>query len=365
MYCPDKSDAGLSKATVAALGADVLATLLIEQAVKDPALRARLKPMLAPPAAALVPADSAMVGSSAAMQGLFATLRKVAATEAPVLITGESGTGKELAATAIHRGSIRAAGPFVPINCAALPKTLIASELFGYEKGAFTGADQRRLGRIQGADGGTLFLDEIGDLPLDMQAHLLRFLQESTIDRLGGIHPIKVDVRVIAATNVPLRRAVAEGAFREDLFFRLNVLTVEIPPLRSRGEDIETLAGHFAAKFAREAVRPIRGLSPEAQAAVRRYPWPGNIRELIASIRRAVVMADGPWIRPEDLGLPADAVDSCGRPLQAARRGIEESMVRQALAANRNNVKRAAEHLGVSRVTLYRLMDKHGIVTGQ
>jgi DNA-binding NtrC family response regulator len=358
------NDAGLSKTMVAALGADLLATLVLEQAVKDPGLRARLDPLLSPRTAAPA-ADAAMIGDSAAMRALLATLRKVSATEAPVLITGESGTGKELAANAIHRGSRRAGGPFVPINCAALPKTLIASELFGYEKGAFTGADQRRIGRIQAADGGTLFLDEIGDLPLDMQAHLLRFLQESTIDRVGGVHPIKVDVRVIAATNVALRKAVAEGAFREDLFFRLNVLTIEMPPLRARGDDIETLAAHFAAKFAREAPRPIRGLSPEAQAVVRRYPWPGNIRELIASMRRAVVMADGPWIRPEDLGLPTDAADAGGHPLAAARRGVEETLIRQALAAHRNNVKRAAEHLGVSRVTLYRLMDKHGIVTGQ
>ncbi len=368
MYCRDRNGVELSREKLAGLGADLLAALVLEQAERDPAMAERLAPLLAaapPPPPALMPVapgEAAMVGSSPAMRALIGAIRKVAAVDAPVLITGESGTGKELAAQAIHRHSPRAAAPFTPINCAALPKTLIASELFGHEKGAFTGADQRRIGRIQSADTGTLFLDEIGDLPLDLQAHLLRFLQEGTIDRIGGTHPIKVDVRVIAATNVPLRKAVAEGRFREDLFFRLNVLTIEMPPLRARGEDIDILAVHFVAKFAAEMAKPIRGLGPEARALVRRYRWPGNIRELIATMRRAVVMADGTQIRPEDLGLPAEP--STASSLEEARRGMEETMIRQALADHRNNIKRTAEHLGISRVTLYRLMDKHGIVTG-
>ena len=369
MYCLHRDDAGPVHEAVAGLGTEALASLLVELAAKDPELRRRLSFLVA---ARPVPPDGdqeepSMVGNSPAMRTLYATLRKVAVTEAPILITGESGTGKELAAIAIHRRSHRAAGPFVPINCAALPKTLIASELFGHEKGAFTGADQRRIGRIQAADKGSLFLDEIGDLPLDLQAHLLRFLQESTIDRLGGLQPIKVDARVIAATHVPLRQAVADGRFREDLFFRLNVLTVEMPPLRLRGEDIDRLAEHFIAKFAPDGAKSVRGLSPEARAALRTYPWPGNIRELIATIRRAVVMSDGPWILPDDLALPAAmTAEAVGFPtsLQAARRGTEESAVRQALALHRYNVTRAAEHLGVSRVTLYRLMDKHGIASG-
>jgi DNA-binding NtrC family response regulator len=362
VYFANNGETEITREMVAGLGSDALAALIVEHSSKDPALLARLKVVLA--ARTAKPDDRGqppMVGSSPAMVRLIHTIRKVAATEAPVLITGESGTGKELAAIAVHRHSPRAGGPFVPINCAALPKTLIASELFGHEKGAFTGADQRRIGRIQAADKGTLFLDEIGDLPMDLQAHLLRFLQESTIDRVGGHHPIKVDVRVIAATNVPLRKAVAEGRFREDLFFRLNVLTLEMPPLRERGEDIESLALHFATKFAQDAGKAVRGLGPEALAVIRRYGWPGNIRELIATMRRAVVMADGPWITPADLHLPEEETGSVSN-LETARREVEETMVRQALAAHRNNVKRTAEHLGVSRVTMYRLMEKYGIV---
>jgi DNA-binding NtrC family response regulator len=360
----------ITKDMLARLAPDALASLLAEQAGRDPALAARLRSALAARAATagepamVIRGEPAMVGTSPAMARLFATLDKISTTDAPVLITGESGTGKELAAISIHRRSGRAAGPFIPINCAALPKTLVASELFGHEKGAFTGADQRRIGRLQAADKGTVFLDEIGDLPMDLQAHLLRFLQESTIDRVGGVHPIKVDVRVIAATNVPLRKAVAEGRFREDLFFRLNVLTVEMPPLRERGEDIDRLAAFFVTKFAAEGGKPLAGLSPEARTLVRAHAWPGNIRELIATMRRAVVMADGEWIRPEDLALPLPLSVNDGQPpgsLDQAKRGTEEALVRQTLTANRHNIKRSAEQLGVSRVTLYRLIEKYGI----
>ena len=372
-------DGELTREKIAALGVDVLAALLHEQAAKDPALAARLRPMLAMPVLTeprTVNHEPTMVGSSPAMKVLSASIAKIASTDAPVLITGKSGTGKELAAIAIHRRSMRSEGPFVPINCAALPKTLIASELFGYEKGAFTGADQRRIGRIQAADKGSLFLDELGALPMDMQANLLRFLQEHTIDRVGGTLPIKVDARVIAATNVPLRKAVAEGRFREDLFFRLNVLIIEMPPLRSRGPDIDILASHFVGKFSKESDKQSLGLSPEAVALLHSYPWPGNIRELIATMRRAVVMADGPWILPGDLGLSPMNLDFMNlktmpedpcppTSLQAARKGIEASLIRQTLSNFRHNVKRSAEHLGVSRVTLYRLMDKHGIVSGE
>jgi len=306
VYFENTGERAITKELVASLGVETLASLILEQIGRDPALLERIKPALK--GRPLAKADDSggdppMVGTSPALRKLQATIGKVAVTDAPVLITGESGTGKELAAVSIHQRSLRATGPFVPINCAALPKTLIASELFGHEKGAFTGADQRRIGRLQAADRGTVFLDEIGDLPMDLQAHLLRFLQESTIDRVGGTHPIKVDVRVIAATNVPLRKAVAEGRFREDLYFRLNVLTMEMPPLRERVEDIDPLVAHFVAKFAREAGKAIQGLSPEAAQLMRRYSWPGNIRELIATIRRAVVMADESLIRPEDLAL--------------------------------------------------------------
>jgi DNA-binding NtrC family response regulator len=367
VHCPLPGE--LTKEMIVDLGADYLAGVVLHRMAADPELAERLRSAVDKRAEALRAAASepAMIGHSSAMTRLTATITKVAATDAPVLVTGESGTGKELAAVAVHRRSRRAAGPFVPINCAALPKMLIASELFGHEKGAFTGADQRRIGRIQAADHGTLYLDEIGDLPLDLQAHLLRFLQESTIDRVGGHHPIKVDVRVIAATNVPLRKAVADGRFREDLFFRLNVLTIEMPPLRERGEDIDDLAAYFVAKFAREASRVVRALSPEARRLVRGYSWPGNIRELIATMRRAVVMADGPLIRPEDLALPASSNDSPlpSGSLEAARRETEEGLVRQVLARHRHNIKRSAEELGISRVTMYRLIEKYGIAPEQ
>ena len=361
MYFENTGDSVVTKEMVASLGPEALASIVLEQIARDPGLLERIRPALKRSA----PRDSGappMIGDSPALKKLQATIGKVAVTDAPVLITGESGTGKELAAVSIHQRSLRASGPFVPINCAALPKTLIASELFGHEKGAFTGADQRRIGRLQAADKGTVFLDEIGDLPMDLQAHLLRFLQESTIDRVGGVQPIKVDVRVVAATNVPLRKAVAEGKFREDLYFRLNVLTIEMPPLRERVQDIEPLITHFVTKFAREAGKTIRGLTPEAALLTRRYGWPGNIRELIATIRRAVVMADEALICPEDLALcPADDDKGGLNSLGAARREMEESLIRQALTTHRHNVKRTAEYLGVSRVTLYRMLDKYGI----
>jgi DNA-binding NtrC family response regulator len=351
----------VTKDMIASLGNDALAALILEQARRDPSLLERLRPALR--ARQAHDGQPAMIGESAALKRLQAAIGKVAVTDAPVLITGESGTGKELAAVSIHQRSLRTNGPFVPINCAALPKTLIASELFGHEKGAFTGADQRRIGRLQAADKGTVFLDEIGDLPLDLQAHLLRFLQESTIDRVGGVHPIKVDVRVIAATNVPLRKAVAEGRFREDLYFRLNVLTLEMPPLRDRPEDLDPLVEFFTAKFCRESGKTLSGLTPEAALALRRHSWPGNIRELIATVRRAVVMADGPHITPDDLALPApdDEAAATTGSLNSARREAEETLLRRALASHRHNITRTAEHLGVSRVTLYRLLEKHGI----
>jgi DNA-binding NtrC family response regulator len=303
-----------------------------------------------------------LIGESAPMRRLKAALAKMAGSEAPVLLTGESGTGKELAAQSIHRRSRRAAGPFVAVNCAALPPHLIASELFGHEKGAFTGADQRRIGRIQAAEGGTLFLDEIGDLPLELQAHLLRFLQESTVDPLGGRHPVKVDVRVVAATNVPLRRAVAEGRFREDLFYRLNVLTLEMPPLRDRPGDAEILARAFLARLAGESGRPVPTLGDEALGAIRAYPWPGNVRELMAALRRAAVMAEDDTIGAEDLGLDCLRPEPA-KPLERARSQADATVIRKALAAHSENITRAARHLGISRVTLYRLMEKHKIST--
>lgn len=304
-----------------------------------------------------------MVGASPAMMRIFDSIRRFAATSAPVLITGESGTGKELVARAMHERSAWKNGPFVAINCGAIPTTLISSELFGYEKGAFTGAVARKIGRIEAAENGTVFLDEIGDLPLETQVHLLRFLQEKTIERVGSCKSIMTNTRVIAATNINLRQAVAERRFREDLYYRLNVLTLALPPLRERGDDVQLLAKFFLQRFAEELGRPDLVLSPAAEAYIGSYPWPGNVRELIACIRRAAVMADGAAIEIPDLGLvPAPkAPPGETQDLLKARADTEVQLVRQTLERNRFNIKRSAKDLQISRMTLYRLIQKHGI----
>jgi DNA-binding NtrC family response regulator len=244
-----------------------------------------------------------MVGTCEAMQSLFSTIRKVANTNASVLISGESGTGKELTALAIHEHSPRRKAPFVAINCGAIPQHLLQSELFGYERGAFTGADQRKIGRIEAANGGTLFLDEIGDMPLEAQVSLLRFLQEGKIERLGGQESLSVDIRVISATHVDLEAAIHGGRFRADLFHRLCVLRVDEPPLRARGKDIEILAHHILHKFKKDSTRTIRGFTMSAIEAMNDYTWPGNVRELINRVRRAIVMTEGRLLSPEDLEL--------------------------------------------------------------
>jgi len=306
--------------------------------------------------------EEEMVGTSPVMLELFRTLRKVAASDAPLFILGESGTGKELAARAIHERSSRRKGPFVAVDCGAIPATLIQSELFGYEKGAFTGASQRRIGRIESAVGGTVFLDEIGDLPLELQANLLRFLQESTIQRVGGTQHIPVDARVIAATHVDLDEAVRKGTFRQDLLFRMCVLRVTTPPLRERLEDIELLAKYFFEHFSRDSGRPLLGFSSQALGAIRAHDWPGNVRELINRIRRAIVMCEGKLITPTDLDL--EAVLARGPraiSLDDARSRAERQSIEVALRTSSFNMSRAAKTLGVSRVTLYRLMEKHHI----
>src|SRR5690606_39169086 len=245
----------------------------------------------------------AMVGRSAAMRSLYQAIRRISASEAPVLITGETGTGKELAARALHEGSTRRNAPFVAVNCGALPETLIQAELFGHERGAFTDARERKLGRIEMAAGGTLFLDEIGDLPLSVQTVLLRFLQEGTIERLGGRSTTRVDVRVIAATHVDLERSIAEARFREDLYYRLNVLRLRVPPLREREGDVELLAQAMFERFAQRAGKRIRGFSRAAMDRMVAHPWPGNVRELVNRVQRGVVMCEGRLIAPADLGL--------------------------------------------------------------
>jgi DNA-binding NtrC family response regulator len=305
-----------------------------------------------------------MIGDCEAMQQLFRAIGKVANTDAPVLIFGESGTGKELTAKSIHDQSIRSQGPFVAINCGAIPHHLLQSELFGYERGAFTGANQRKIGHVEAANGGTLFLDEIGDLPLESQASLLRFLQERTIQRLGGNEAIAVDVRIISATHVDLETAVRAGRFRSDLYHRLCVLRLEEPPLRARGSDIELLARRMFQRYRSDSARHIRGFSAAALNAMHRYPWPGNVRELINRVRRAIVMAEGRVITPADLELE-DAIQLHAPTLAEVRENAERRAIEEALARHRNRLAGAAQELGVSRATLYRLMLAHGLRSRQ
>ncbi|ALK29732.1 sigma-54 dependent transcriptional regulator [Burkholderia plantarii] len=313
-----------------------------------------------PPPHAGTLGEGEMVGACEAMLALFRTIRKVASTDAPVFIAGESGTGKELTAVAIHERSARAAAPFVAINCGAIPPHLLQSELFGYERGAFTGATQRKIGRVEAAHGGTLFLDEIGDLPLESQASLLRFLQEGRIERLGGHASIPVDVRVICATHVDMEAALRAGRFREDLYHRLCVLKLVEPPLRERGRDIEVLARHMLERFRGDGHRRLRGFAPDAIAALHNYGWPGNVRELINRVRRAIVMSEGRMITAADLEL-SGFVDHAPVSLVAAREAAERRAIEVALLRHRGRLAEAACELGVSRVTLYRLMLAHGM----
>ncbi len=301
-----------------------------------------------------------MVGACDAMQQLFRMIRKVAATDATVFISGESGTGKELTALAIHERSERRKAPFVAINCGAIPHHLLQSELFGYERGAFTGANQRKIGRVEAADGGALFLDEIGDMPLESQASMLRFLQEGKIERLGGHESIAVDVRIISATHVDLETAMREGRFREDLFHRLCVLKLEEPPLRARGKDIEILAHHILHRFRSDGARRIRGFTSCAVEAMYNYQWPGNVRELINRIRRAIVMSDGRQLSAADLDLAPYATRQA-TTLAEARERAERRTIEASLLRHRHRLTEAAAELGVSRATLYRLMVSHGL----
>ncbi|MBU6494341.1 MAG: sigma-54-dependent Fis family transcriptional regulator [Burkholderiales bacterium] len=307
--------------------------------------------------------DQEMVGTCEVMQQLFRTIRKVANTDAPVFIFGESGTGKELSAVAIHERSPRSKGPFVAINCGAIPPHLMQSELFGYERGAFTGANQRKIGRVEAANGGTLFLDEIGDLPLESQAGLLRFLQQGAIERLGGHEVIPVNVRIISATNVNLEEAVKEGRFRMDLYHRLCVLRLDEPPLRARGQDIEILAHHVLQRFKGDNHRKIRGFTQCAVQAMYEYHWPGNVRELINRVRRAVVMADSRMISAKDLDL-AQWAPTAVKTLEEIRADAEREAIEQALLRHCHRLTEVAKELGISRITLYRLMCRYGLRGG-
>jgi two-component system, NtrC family, response regulator HydG len=304
-----------------------------------------------------------LLGESPAIVELRKRIERVARVDAPVLITGETGTGKELVAKLLHRRSARAQGPFVAVNCAALPEGLFQAELFGYEKGAFTGAWKRTAGRVESAQGGTLFLDEIGDLRLDNQVALLRFLQEGIFERLGSHEPISADVRIIAATHENLEKACREGRFREDLYYRLNTLSIHTAPLRERGEDVIMLAEHFMRELAERHGLNGHALSLDARIHLAGHCWPGNVRELRNRVLQALALCENRLVSAADLGLEKNGSLAClgaaSGSLKASRRQAERTAIEQALVEAGGNVERAADRLEVSRAQLYRLIKLH------
>ena len=302
-----------------------------------------------------------VIATSDSMTKVCRTIEKVAPTMATTLLLGESGTGKELLARALHNLSPRAKCPFVAINCAAIPDTLLEAELFGHEKGAFTGAVKQTQGKFEVADTGTLFLDEIGDMPLPLQAKLLRFLQDRMLERIGGRERIPVDVRVVCATNKDLKAMITRNEFREDLYYRISEVSVQIPPLRERPGDALVIAQTIMERRAREHGRTLQGFTPDALKAIQGYPWPGNIRELENRINGAVIMSEGKYIGVEDLGLPAEAEGFKWLNLREVRSRAEAEAVRQAIAVTQGNLSRTAELLGITRPTLYDLIEKLGI----
>ncbi|MFO7577603.1 MAG: PEP-CTERM-box response regulator transcription factor [Pelovirga sp.] len=322
---------------------------------------------------------SGIFGQCAQMQDVFATIKKVTSINVPVLILGESGTGKEVVAQAIHQRGIRKDKPFIAINCGAIPETLLESELFGHEKGAFTGAGSRVQGKVEYAEGGTLFLDEIGEMPPLLQVKILRFLQEKVIQRVGGREDIAVDTRIIAATNADIHDAISNGDFREDLYYRIGVITIALPPLRERGEDVELLGNFFLRRYAQEYGKRVLGFSAAARRWLQQHDWPGNVRELENKIKRAIVMTEQALIEPWDLGFEdrlSQAEESgsaavtgshleasmfSGLTLKEARQQLETILLKQALEKSGGNIQKAAELLAVTRPTLYDLLKKHGL----
>ena len=302
-----------------------------------------------------------IIGSSEAMSNVLRTIEKIASTDLAVMLLGESGTGKELLARAVHNLSDRATGPFVAINCAAIPETLLESELFGHEKGAFTGAVKQTIGKIESANRGTLFLDEIGDLAMPMQVKLLRFLQDHVVERVGGRHSIHVDVRIVCATHQNLDNLIAGAKFREDLFYRLNEVKISVPPLRHRDGDVVVLATYFLRKFNQQFNRKLRGFSPVAIAALKAHPWRGNVRELENRMKRAVVMSDKALLEADDLELVPQDPKPISLDLRGARARAERDVIQLALAETGGNISLAAKLLGVSRPTLYDLVREYGL----
>jgi len=305
-----------------------------------------------------------VIASDEGMLRVCRNVEKVAPTDASVLILGESGTGKELIARGVHDLSRRSRNRFVAINCAAIPENLLESELFGHEKGAFTGAVKTTQGKIELAGGGTLFLDEIGDMSLPLQAKLLRFLQERVIERVGGRDEIAVDVRIVCATNQDLMALIAAQKFREDLFYRISEVPIQLPPLRDRAGGANVLAHAFLRRFGAQQGIPKRGFTPDAMAAIQAYDWPGNVRELENRIKTAVIMSDGPWVTAQDLGLAAASKDGLSFNLKEVRARAERETISQALAVADGNVSKTAELLGISRPTLYDLMERYGMRRG-
>jgi len=318
-----------------------------------------------------LPADSPvfqeMIGTCPDMVRVFKLIRKVAHTDVAILVTGASGTGKEKVAQAVHRLSNRAQGPFVVVNCGAIPRELLESELFGHERGSFSGAFRTVVGKLETAHQGTLFLDEIGELPLELQVKLLRFLQEHTFERVGGRQEIRVDLRVVSATNRDLKELIAEKQFRDDLYYRLNGINIELPDLKDRGDDVLILANVFLRRFSHCLGKQVSGFTKEITRILQDYPWPGNIRELANVIQRAVVMSDEPWITPENLGLetevsrvqPVNRVNFNNLGLKEAKAHLEIQLVTEALSNFRGNVSKAAGALRTSRSVIYQLIDKY------
>ncbi|SDA31392.1 PEP-CTERM-box response regulator transcription factor [Sphingomonas sp. NFR15] len=301
-----------------------------------------------------------MITAAPEMLKVTRTIERVAGADVSVMLLGASGTGKELLARGLHDTSRRARGTFVAINCAAIPETLLESELFGHEKGAFTGAIKTTEGKIEQASGGTLFLDEIGDVPLPLQVKLLRFLQERVIERIGGRKPIAVDTRIVCATHRDIDTMVADGSFREDLYYRLAEIVVRIPTLAERSGDAGLLASHFLKKYARTMHSAVTGLAPDARAAIDAWGWPGNVRELENRVKRAVIMAEGKLVTAADLDLAGDA-EAAPLNLRAAREGADRKTIRQALARAEGNISNTAKLLGISRPTLYDLLKSYDL----